>query len=114
MIGASTYVWRTNRLDQRTRDRRVLYIAAKAPRPGFAKTRLGNALGHDVAIALYLAFVRDIAERFAHAPFDVGWYVTPPDAWADLQPVVSANGRVAALSSRRSPARAPAARDHWR
>lgn len=80
-------------MDERTRHRRVLYIAAKAPRPGFAKTRLGNALGHDVAISLYRAFVRDIAERLAHAPFDVGWYVTPPDAWTDLQPVVSANGR---------------------
>lgn len=74
-------------------ERRVLYIAAKAPRPGFAKTRLGAALGHDVAISLYRAFLRDIGARFAHAPFDVGWYVTPPDAWSDLKPVVATNGR---------------------
>lgn len=73
--------------------RRALYIAAKAPRPGFAKTRLGNAVGHDVAISLYRAFLCDIGARFEHAPFDVGWYVTPPDAWVELQPIVVANGR---------------------
>jgi uncharacterized protein len=66
----------------------ILYIAAKAPRIGFAKTRLGVAIGHTRAIALYQAFLRDLATRFADAPFGVGWYVTPADAWSDIAPLV--------------------------
>jgi rSAM/selenodomain-associated transferase 1 len=66
----------------------TLYIAAKAPRIGFAKTRLGAAIGHTRAIALYQAFLRDLATRFADAPFGVGWYVTPADAWSDIAPLV--------------------------
>ena len=34
----------------------------------------------------------DLAARFAGAPFPVGWYVTPPDAWADLRAIVSPSG----------------------
>lgn len=72
----------------------VLYVAARAPRPGFTKTRLGQAIGHEQAAALYVAFLRDLAARFAHAPFPVGWYVTPEDAWDDLAPLVlGTNGR---------------------
>ncbi len=72
----------------------MLYIAAKAPRIGFAKTRLGRAIGDEPAIALYKAFLRDLAARFAdapsaHAPFKRGWYVTPPDAWAEMAPLVA-------------------------
>lgn len=70
----------------------MLYVAAKAPRIGFAKTRLGNSIGHAAATALYAAFLRDLGARFARAPFPVGWYVTPPDAWRDLDPLVG-NGR---------------------
>jgi rSAM/selenodomain-associated transferase 1 len=66
----------------------ILYIAARAPRPGFAKTRLGKAIGHDAANALYAAFLQDLAARFATAPFPVGWYVTPDDAWESLSPLV--------------------------
>lgn len=66
----------------------ILYIAAKAPRNGFAKTRLSRSLGPVTAIALYRAFLTDLAARFASAPFDVGWYVTPADAWTDLEPLV--------------------------
>ena len=69
--------------------RDVLYVAARAPRPGFTKTRLGRIIGHDHAAALYEAFVRDLAERFSRAPFTVGWYVTPDDAWNELAPLVS-------------------------
>ncbi len=65
-----------------------LYIAAKAPRPGIAKTRLGRAIGDAAAVALYRAFLQDIGMRFAQAPFAVGWYVTPPGAWAELAPIV--------------------------
>jgi len=66
----------------------VLYIAARAPRPGFAKTRLGKAIGHDAANVLYTAFLQDLAARFSTAPFPVGWYVTPEDAWESLAPLV--------------------------
>ncbi len=67
----------------------ALYIAAKAPRAGFAKTRLGRTIGHEAAITLYRAFLRDLAARFANAPFECGWYVTPFDAWADISPLVA-------------------------
>lgn len=56
----------------------TLYIAAKAPRPGFAKTRLGKAIGPMQAIALYKAFLQDLAARFSTAPFEVVWFITPP------------------------------------
>jgi uncharacterized protein len=65
-----------------------LFIAAKAPRIGEAKTRLGNVLGGAAAISLYRAFLGDIGERFRAAPFPVGWYVTPLDAWDDLRLIV--------------------------
>lgn len=66
----------------------VLYIAAKAPLPGFVKTRLGRTIGDPEAAALYAAFLRDLALRFAGAPFPVGWFVTPRDAWHELEPLV--------------------------
>ena len=66
----------------------TLYIIAKAPRAGLAKTRLGRAIGHEAAIMLYKAFLQDLAARFAEAPFECGWYVTPPDAWDDISPLV--------------------------
>jgi hypothetical protein len=75
---------------------RILYIAAKAPRPGYVKTRLGNAIGHPEAIIVYRAFLRDLAVRFAWAPFPVGWYVTPPDAWTDLAPLIGSASHVLA------------------
>ena len=68
----------------------ILYIAAKAPRAGLAKTRLGRAVGHERAVALYASFLRDLAARFARAPFALGWYITPPDAWPELAPLVGA------------------------
>ena len=71
----------------------ALYIIAKAPRAGLAKTRLGRAIGDEAAIVLYKAFLRDLAARFAGAPFECGWYVTPPDAWDDLSPLVDWGGR---------------------
>ncbi len=66
----------------------ALYIIAKAPRAGLAKTRLGRVIGHESAIALYKAFLQDLAARFTDAPFECGWYVTPPDAWDDISPLV--------------------------
>ena len=67
----------------------VLYIIAKAPRIGLAKTRLGRTMGHEAAVSLYRAFLRDLGMRFADAPFECGWYVTPPDAWKDISPLVA-------------------------
>ncbi len=74
---------------------RALYVAAKAPRAGFAKTRLGRVIGDEEAIVLYKAFLRDLAARFSEAPFALGWYVTPPDAWPEeFAPLVGGCGRV--------------------
>ncbi len=70
----------------------TLYIAAKAPRAGLAKTRLGNSIGHESAVTLYKAFLQDLAARFAGAPFGCGWYVTPPDAWPEIAPLVAPCG----------------------
>lgn len=66
----------------------VLYFAAKAPRPGFAKTRLGKTIGDEAALALYRAFIKDLSSRFSTARFQVGWYVAPADAWPDLVPLI--------------------------
>ena len=65
-----------------------LYIAARAPRPGFTKTRLGRDIGHEAAASIYAAFLTDLAERFAAAPFETGWYITPPDAWREISAVL--------------------------
>jgi len=55
----------------------VLYVAAKAPRPGRVKTRLAAAVGDAAATGLYGAFLRDLAVRFPQA----AWFVTPVAAW---------------------------------
>ncbi len=55
----------------------VLYIAAKAPRPGHVKTRLASTIGDQAAAGLYAAFLDDLAERFPNAI----WFVTPPEEW---------------------------------
>lgn len=83
--------------------RDALYIAAKAPRPNLAKTRLGRAIGHDRAAALYGAFLTDLASRFADGPFDLRWHVTPADAWTEISPLVARGGpapRVSVQSGR--------------
>ena len=72
--------------------KKVLYIAAKAPRTGIAKTRLGKGIGSGAAVELYKAFLQDLSARFTKVPFPVGWYVTPDDAWPDIQPLVCRNG----------------------
>ena len=65
----------------------MLYIAAKSLRPGHAKTRLRPALGVSGAATLYRSFLRDLAARFAAAPFPVSWYVEP-GTWPELAHVV--------------------------
>lgn len=70
----------------------ALYIAAKAPRVGLAKTRLARHLGDHAALDLYRAFLRDLGARFAtfpqHYGGTLGWYITPPEAWPELAPLV--------------------------
>lgn len=74
--------------------RDALYVIARAPRAGFAKTRLGRTIGHERAISLYRAFLRDLAARFSDSPFPPGWYVTPPDAWPEISALTGKTGRV--------------------
>lgn len=73
--------------------RDAFYIAAKAPRPGEAKTRLGRAVGDEAAVALYRAFLQDLSARFENSPFEPGWYVTPHDSWPEIAPLVVRNER---------------------
>lgn len=77
---------------------KILYIAAKAPRPGLTKTRLGQAIGHEPAVALYRAFLQDLAARFASAPFVLCWFITPPDAWPEIAPLVAPTGEARVLA----------------
>ncbi|CAN5904777.1 TIGR04282 family arsenosugar biosynthesis glycosyltransferase [soil metagenome] len=72
----------------------VLYVIAKAPRVGFAKTRLGKSIGHAKAIELYKAFLRDLGERFSDAPFGFGWYITPSDAWPEISALTGDTDRL--------------------
>ena len=72
----------------------ALYVIARAPRVGFAKTRLGRTIGHERAISLYRAFLRDLAARFSNSPFAPGWYVTPPDAWPEISVLTGETNRV--------------------
>ena len=72
----------------------ALYVIARAPRVGFAKTRLGRTIGHERAIVLYRAFLRDLAARFSRSSFAPGWYVTPADAWPEISPLIGETGRV--------------------
>ncbi len=74
----------------------VLYVAAKAPRPGLVKTRLGATIGHVQAAGLYRAFLADLSARLAASPFAIGWFITPPDAWPELAPLVGGGTRVVA------------------
>jgi rSAM/selenodomain-associated transferase 1 len=72
----------------------VLYVIAKAPRVGLAKTRLGKSIGHEEAIELYKAFLRDLGARFTDASFGFGWYITPPDAWPEISALTGGTERL--------------------
>ncbi|MDQ6882621.1 MAG: TIGR04282 family arsenosugar biosynthesis glycosyltransferase [Candidatus Dormibacteraeota bacterium] len=61
---------------------KICYVAARSPRPGQVKTRLGLTIGYEAAAALYSAFLEDLEVKLASASFPVCWYVTP-GAWAD-------------------------------
>ena len=73
--------------------RRALVIGAKEPVPGNAKTRLGRTIGDARAVALYRAFLTDLADRFRRAArsYDLFWAFAP--ATADFPALVgAANG----------------------
>jgi uncharacterized protein len=63
---------------------RVLYVAAKAPRSGLAKTRLAAGVGQVAALRLYRAFLRDLSVNLVSQRYELGWYITPADAWSEL------------------------------
>ena len=65
-----------------------LYFAAKAPRAGEVKTRLGATIGMRRAAILYEAFVRDLDARFAGAPYGVAWHVAP-GSWRQVKRLVT-------------------------
>ena len=69
----------------------TLTIAAKAPLPGFVKTRLAARIGEETAAELYRAFLADLAARFPEA----GWYVDPLVEWRRLYPATRALGQPA-------------------
>ena len=76
-------------------ERGLFLIAAREPRPGQTKTRLGAAIGMERAAALYAAFLVDLATRFTPCPdaeweFDLGWAYTPADV--DFRPVLTEIG----------------------
>jgi len=57
----------------------VLVAFARRPDPGRVKTRLARSIGDEPAARLYAAFVEDLRQRFADAPFAVRWAVAPPE-----------------------------------
>lgn len=65
----------------------TLVIMAKKPQPGAVKTRLARRLGDEATGELYRAFLRDLHQRFAAAPWRLLWAVHPPgsDLAADLE-----------------------------
>jgi uncharacterized protein len=71
-----------------------LYVLARAPRPGEVKTRLARTIGDAPATRLYAAFLADLGARFAGAPFDCRWYVTPPGAWPEIASLLPETGWV--------------------
>jgi rSAM/selenodomain-associated transferase 1 len=63
--------------------KQALFIVARLPIAGQAKTRLGAAIGAEAATALYRAFLQDLGERFTCAAardgYDLYWFYAAPD-----------------------------------
>jgi rSAM/selenodomain-associated transferase 1 len=57
----------------------ALVIVARYPREGATKTRLARAIGDEETVALYRAFLADLALKFggAHDHYDLHWCYTP-------------------------------------
>ncbi len=57
----------------------ALVVMARYPEVGKTKTRLARTIGHDETVRLYLAFLTDLAQRFAGQPCDLHWAYTPAE-----------------------------------
>ena len=57
----------------------ALVSMARYPEAGKTKTRLADAIGHEEAMALYQAFLTDLAQRFAGGDFHFHWAYTPAE-----------------------------------
>ncbi len=57
----------------------ALVVMARYPQCGTTKTRLAKAIGDNEAVALYKAFLTDLAEKFAGQPYDMHWAYTPSE-----------------------------------
>jgi len=55
----------------------ALVVMARYPEVGATKTRLARAIGVEEAVHLYLAFLTDLAQRFAGQPYVLHWAYTP-------------------------------------
>jgi rSAM/selenodomain-associated transferase 1 len=99
--------WRPTPANAPARDdsrRQALFIVARTPIAGQAKTRLGAYLGHEAAVALYSTFLRDLGKRFTQAAardgYDLWWHYTAPDdmdstmAEATFSAAVPAGGKL--------------------
>jgi rSAM/selenodomain-associated transferase 1 len=58
----------------------ALVIMARYPEYGKVKTRLAQSLGAHKTLALYRAFLQDLAQRFADWIYDLYWAYTPADS----------------------------------
>lgn len=72
----------------------AIALMCKAPRPGYAKTRLARAIGAEAAAQLAASFIEDSATRAASLAATVGGvaiaFHTPADAGADIAPLLPA------------------------
>src|SRR5215472_6174779 len=57
----------------------ALVVMARYPQLGTTKTRLARAIGDKEAVALYKAFLTDLAEKFAGQTYDMYWAYTPSE-----------------------------------
>ncbi len=74
-------------LDTAKRADTVLVIMARYPEAGKTKTRLARSIGDEAVRGLYQAFLTDLAQRFAVAPFSLCWAYTPIES--DYQAFIS-------------------------
>lgn len=79
-------------------------LMCKAPRPGFAKSRLAGATGEQAAALLARAFIRDVAERVEELarrrPIVPACVYTPDDAANELAALVPTHWRFIAQRGR--------------
>lgn len=57
----------------------ALVVMARYPQAGTTKTRLARVLGDETTLALYRAFLIDLAGHFAGTAYDLYWAYTPPE-----------------------------------